>query len=356
MNAFRHIALRHIALLAIAVLASIASSARAQEQTLKVGSPAPALSVPNWVQGEFGGLKDPSKTYVVEFWATWCGPCKRSIPHLSELYNKHRSDGLVILGISDEPVATVKPFVQKMSSTMSYLVGTDPEKKTQQDWMQAAKQDGIPCAFVVRKGKILWIGNPLDGEFDSVIAQSLTGRYNPELSKRAQPTIRAANEAIRVKNFKDAWKHYDAVIEIDRQFFGDIAVKKYKVMLVDAKDSAGAAAWGSEMLRKYAGDGQTLGELALAICTDDAIKDRDFELAMAAADAAAKNAPSGHAPSLRLQAEVRYHAGKFGEAKELQYQAWMAADAGDKSEYKRVLDNYSKLAAKSASKASTSGS
>lgn len=341
---FRHFAATAI----VAVATAIVAPASAQEQTLRVGSAAPAISVSNWVQGEFNGLKDPSKTYVVEFWATWCGPCKRSIPHLSELYNKHRSQGLVILGISDEALGTVKPFVQKMSSTMSYVVGTDPEKKTQQDWMQAAKQDGIPCAFVVRKGKILWIGNPLDDQFDSVVTQALAGRYNPELTKQAQPTLRAAAEAVRVKNYKDAFKHYDAVIAIDPQFFGDIAVKKYKTLLVDAKDASGASAWGNEMIKKYEGDGQTLGELAMAICTDDSIKDRDFTLAMAAADAAAKAAPSGHAPSLRLQAEVRYHAGDYAAAKELAYQAWMAADTSDKADYKRTLDTYSKLAAKGA--------
>jgi len=350
MIAFRTFA--HVVVAALIALGNFVAPAAAQDQTLKVGSAAPALSTSAsfmQVQGNTpASLNDPTKTYVIEFWATWCGPCKRSIPHLTELHNKYRSRGLYILGISDEPMATVKSFVQKMGSTMAYAVAIDLEKKTHQDWMQAAKQDGIPCAFVVRGGKILWIGNPLDGEFDSVIVQALAGRYNPELSKRAQPTIRAASEAVRVKNFKDAWKHYDTVLRIDPQFFGDIAIKKYTTMLVDAKDPAGASAWGQEMLKTYANDGQTLGDLALTICTDDTIKDRDFELAMAAADAAAKNAPAGHAPSLRLQAEVRYHAGKFAEAKELQYQAWMSADASDKSDYKRVLDNYSKLAAKNA--------
>jgi thiol-disulfide isomerase/thioredoxin len=332
----------------IAAFIGFNAPAAAQEEVLKVGSAAPKISVNNWVQGSLENLNDPTKTYVVEFWATWCGPCKRSIPHLSELSNKHRGKGLVIVGISDEPVGTVKPFVTKQGSAMSYIVGTDTEKKTQTDWMQAAKQDGIPCAFIVRNNSILWIGNPLDEKFDEVIGAALMGRYNPKLAKQAQPTLRAANEAVRLKNFKDAWKHFDTVIEIDPSFFGDIAVRKYTTMLLDAKDPAAARAWGDAMLKKYDRDGLTLGDLALTICTKDGIKDRDYALAILAADAAAKCSPAGHAPSLRLCAEIRFHAGQYAEAKELQYQAWMAADPSEKAEYKRVLDNYAKSAAKSA--------
>src|SRR5437016_6214034 len=62
---------------------------------LSVGDPAPKLQVSKWVQGD--PVKEFSKdnVYVVEFWATWCGPCRESIPHLNEVYKKYKDKGLV---------------------------------------------------------------------------------------------------------------------------------------------------------------------------------------------------------------------------------------------------------------------
>jgi peroxiredoxin len=51
------------------------------------------------------------KRVVLDFWATWCGPCVREIPHLNKLYNETSRDDLMIIGISDENEATLKPFV-----------------------------------------------------------------------------------------------------------------------------------------------------------------------------------------------------------------------------------------------------
>jgi len=332
-----------------AIVCSVAADpAFAQEQTLKVGSSAPSLTV-DFIQGDGVDLSNPNKTFVVEFWATWCAPCKRSIPHLNELSKRYGGKGLVIVGISDEPASTVRPFVTKQGSGMSYPVACDKEKKTNQDWMQAAKQNGIPCAFVVRAGKILWIGNPLDKKFDEVVLASLAGRYNPELTKKAEPMLKAASAAVAKRNFQDAYKHFDAILELDATTFGDVAVRKYRTLLLDANDAAGAKAWGQAMIARHANDPTTLAELATFITTDTAISDRDFDLAVAsakAASAALARGSAGNPEGLALEAEVLFRAGRLDEAQELRLQAWMAAEPSEKNAFKRTLDTYKKAASK----------
>lgn len=90
------------------------------------------------------------KVVVVNFWATWCPPCRKEMPDLETLYNRFKNQGLVILAISDEDATKVKPFVAQRNVT--YTVLLDPGRKVN-DLFQV---QGIPKSFVYdRSGKLV---------------------------------------------------------------------------------------------------------------------------------------------------------------------------------------------------------
>ncbi|HRT09981.1 MAG TPA: TlpA disulfide reductase family protein [Candidatus Paceibacterota bacterium] len=153
----------------LAAVLVLAAGLAAQAATLKVGDPAPKLEVGKWVQGDPVTRFEPGKAYLVEFWATWCGPCRATIPHLNELHNKFKDKGLVVIGqnVWERDESLVAPFVKKMGDKMTYRVALDDksankEGKMAKSWMEAAGRNGIPSAFLVDKsGKIAWIGHPM---------------------------------------------------------------------------------------------------------------------------------------------------------------------------------------------------
>jgi len=95
------------------------------------------------------------KAYILEFWATWCGPCRKSIPHLNELYAKYKDRGLVIVGVTNEEADVVKGFMKKVP--MNYTVAIDAADTLSSFF----GIQGIPHACVVDKsGKVVWDGHP----------------------------------------------------------------------------------------------------------------------------------------------------------------------------------------------------
>jgi len=98
-----------------------------------------------WMLSELRG-----KVVLVNFWATWCPPCRKEMPDLEALYERFGPQGLVILGISDEEAAKVEPFIRERKVTFPVLL--DPGREVN----EAFVVEGIPKSFVYdRVGKLV---------------------------------------------------------------------------------------------------------------------------------------------------------------------------------------------------------
>lgn len=170
----------------------------------KLGDPAAALTIKDWVKGKPVDVKDGKNIYVVEFWATWCGPCKTSIPHLTEMQTKFKDKGVVFIGISDEPAEKVKPFVEKMAEKMAYTVACDSDRKTSQGYMEAFGQGGIPTAFVVGKsGQVIWLGHPM-ADLEKTLEQIIAGKYDLSAAVKKDEARANMDEYTKLSSSGDA--------------------------------------------------------------------------------------------------------------------------------------------------------
>lgn len=124
----------------------------ARTEKSMVGQTLPKLSV-QWLDKK---PETEGKPTVVEFWATWCPPCRSSIPHLNEIYAKYKDKGLQIVGITDEDRAKIKKFEKEVP--IEYAVALDANGK----YAKPFGIQGIPHAVLVDKtGKIVWEGHPM---------------------------------------------------------------------------------------------------------------------------------------------------------------------------------------------------
>lgn len=115
----------------------------------EVGSPVPAVSVKTLSnysgdQIDLAALK--GQVVYVDFWASWCGPCKRSFPELDKLYAKHVGNGFEIVGINlDENTADAEGFLKQYPVT--FPLGADPQGSSAEKF----KVKGMPSAYLVDK-------------------------------------------------------------------------------------------------------------------------------------------------------------------------------------------------------------
>ena len=271
----------------------------------ELGEKAPPLTIKEWVKGKPVDVTaaDGKHVYVVEFWATWCGPCRIAIPHMTEMQKEYKDKNVVFIGVSTDDqrtVAQVKPFVEKEGDKMDYTVAIDKDGATAKAYMDAFGIRGIPHAFVInQKGQIIWHDHPMVG-LEEVLDKVVAGEFDLAAAKK----LMAQRDEERRK-VERAYKLVD----------------EYFRLVQSAGKEKEAAELGKKVLDAGQGQAELMNDLAWNILTREGIVTRDLKLALVAAEAADKGTKGEEPGVLDTYALALFENGQKSEALTVQRKA-----------------------------------
>ncbi|MBI1375213.1 MAG: redoxin domain-containing protein [Phycisphaera sp.] len=341
-------------LAALAVAATLLLATGAHAQTLKVGDPAPELYIAKWVQGEPVKSFEKGKVYVIECWATWCGPCVAAIPHLSELNTKFKDKGAVFIGVNvwdQAEVEAIEAFVKEQGASMNYRVAKDEggrEGKTAAAWLQAAGRNGIPCSFVVDKeGKVAWIGHPMGGleeVVEKILADKFDAKAEAEKSARMEAFPGQFQNAARKGDWDTALKLVDGMLVDAPQAVTSLGAIKFNILLTQLKKTDEAYAFSDGLAASAFKDhAMGLGHLAFIILEEDGVVKRDLDRALAYVSKADELTKHENGQVLTLLARAHQAKGNLEKAIEVQTLAIEKIDdRRQKLHMQNTLEQYKK--------------
>lgn len=337
--------MKRLVLVAAIVALAFAQTARAD---LKVGDKAPKLTISKWVKGDKVDLSKakPKDIYVVEFWATWCGPCLAGMPHLSELQDHFKDKNVTIIGVTDEKKKVVRAFLKSgWDAKMRYTVAVDKKGKTNKAWMKAAKQQGIPTAFIVNKGTIQWIGHPAEPSFDLKIAELAGDKEYAANIKKFAEKMEQFSAAMQGEKWEEALKAADDVLAIKPKE-SQVTFMKYFILATMIKDAEKAAAFGKKLV-KSCDEPQTLNRLAWGLLMEKEFEGaRDIKLALKGAKKAMKLTEKKDASIIDTYARALAMSGDLKGAIKWQKKAIKACENENLTrELKKALTEYREKAA-----------
>jgi thiol-disulfide isomerase/thioredoxin len=333
---------------AILVLCLAFASARAADGALGVGDPAPALSVGKWVKGEPVEKLEKGKIYVVEFWATWCGPCRATIPHMSKLQEQYKDIIFIGQNCWEEDTSGVPAFITQMGDKMTYRVALDDtahEKKGAMavNWMTAAGQNGIPTAFVVGKDlKIAWIGHPM--QLDNVLKGVVAGTFDAKKLAADQAArdnvMKSIGAAVAAKEYDKALAGVEELAKLQPEMADRLAGATFEILLMK-EDYPAAWAQGKKLTELFKDNAPALNNLAWIIVDPSGpVKKPDLALAESAATRATELTKGENASFLDTLARVYFAQGHVDKAIETETKALAKATEPEKPQMNKALETY----------------
>jgi thiol-disulfide isomerase/thioredoxin len=319
--------------------------------SLKVGDSAPALKVSKWLQGQEVKSFEPGKVYVVEFWATWCGPCIAFMPHLAELQTQYKSEGVTIIGFTardpNNPEKQVAAFVKKRGPKLKYTFAYDDNRTTYDAWMQAAGRTGIPCTFVVDKtGRIAYVGHPmyLGVVLPKVVAGNANGQAISDEVARIEADRGAVNEALN----RDPMAGLQALKEFEAKYplMAHVMSARIKLSYLPRFGKVGEAKEFAEAMVAKAikhDDSMSLAMVSSILRLGDGKESKELlAVAVKAAEARVRMDGDGDAGALIDLADTYFVAGDKARAREFARKAAEAA-AGEPAALRRYIDQQARM-------------
>lgn len=314
--------------------------------TLGIGDPAPDLQVDQWVTGEQVDSALSDGVYVVEFWATWCGPCLRGMPHISEL-QEHYGDEVKFVGVTREDVETVTEFLERespdgtlWSEVVKYRLVTDSNDATSAAYMKAANQNGIPTAFIVgRDGIIEWIGHPMT--IDDPLQRVVDGNWDrdaavSEFNQRQRLREMSGQLQRWLRNGK--WDQaLSAVDRLEQETGRTVGLLQYKMMILEGSgDTEAAESLRTEIVDLAWDDASALNSIAWNVASQG--KTNALELARRAAERASELRDNKDPGVMDTVARVHYELGDLEQA--IRWQQLAVENNSGMEQINKTLEKY----------------